>query len=60
MDEPIFLYAVLVPAVAGVVCYVLAKWLARAAVLLGILAVVATFLLCCLLPLEGPDGGVAG
>ena len=59
MNEPILLFAVLVPAAAGLVCYVVARWLGRAAALLGILAVVATFFLCCFLPARGPDGGTS-
>ena len=59
MNEPLLLYAVLVPAAAGLACYAIARWLGRVAAIVGLLTVLATFALCCFLPTKGPDGGVA-
>ncbi|MFC1806398.1 proton-conducting transporter membrane subunit, partial [Planctomycetota bacterium] len=58
MNEPMLLYAILVPAIVGLVCYVLAK-AGRVCAILGVVAAVATFGLCCFLPASGKDGNAA-
>ncbi|MFP4057043.1 MAG: NADH-quinone oxidoreductase subunit L [Candidatus Brocadiia bacterium] len=53
MGEPLLLYCVALPAIAGLVCYVVARWAGRATAVLALPAAAATFLLCCLLPGRG-------
>jgi len=50
MNEPVLLYCIAVPAVGGLICYVLARRMAGLAALIGVAATVVTFLYTSRLP----------
>jgi len=50
MNEPLLLHCIALPALAGLVCYVAARWTGRLTALIGLVGAALTFLLCCQVP----------
>jgi len=49
-EQPILFWTVAIPAIAGLVCYIVARWAGRLTALIGLAAAVVTFVLGCGLP----------